>query len=376
MVAGGRKKITLKDIAQRAEVSTALVSNILNGKGRASEKVRTKVLGMLEEAGYRPKYARRSFFFLLDLDRITGSGKTIPVMKMLKGAEQTLADEGIHLQVEFLSSNGNDRPRTVTQQMEAILERRPGGVFIGTDESWLERACSFFEKAGVPVVQIGYDTELARYRAVVVDGFSGAYAAVQYLADAGHQRIGTLRWEWGLSGVNSTKKHAGFRAAMAERGLAVRDEYIKSMAVEQGNPDWHPSRVLVDELLALPEPPTALFVENSWTSVPLLYPLPEDRSKLPESLSALEMVHFEDWPLDPVEDIVSGKLAYPSRMSTVLAIDWEAIGRYAARMLVDTVRDNNTAETRIVRLAPVLQQIQGFSRKPIEFTHEPTGGKS
>ncbi len=368
------RKVTLSDIAKKANVSTALVSCILNGKGRASERVRNKVLALLDEAGYRPKYTRKSFYLLADLDRIAESGKSIPFMRMIRGIEATLDEEGIHLQVEFLSSPEQNSAKGLTVQFEAVAERQPGAVFVATDESWLDRACAFFSGRGIPLMQIGYDTENARYPAVVVDSFAGARAAVRELIERGHHRIAVLRWLWNLSAVNSTNKFAGFKAGLADAGLELRPEYVREIRTSWRENGYTPARSDVEALLALPEPPTALFVDNSGISLSLLYPVPEDRGAVPDAVRSLDTIHFEDWPLDPVEDTLVHKLFHASRCTSVLAIDWEAIGRIASRLLVEQVRNGGTAAPSAIRVAPVLQRLEGRKRTPLnDTTHSSTG---
>jgi DNA-binding LacI/PurR family transcriptional regulator len=141
---------------------------------------------------------------------------------------------------------------------------------------------------------------------------------------------------------------------------------VRSINVGQTDPGWRPVRLLVEDMLAQPQPPTALFVDNSFISLPLLYPLPSDGGRLPPHIAALDVVHFEDWPLDPVEDIVSGKLFATPRNATVLAIDWETIGRLAARMLVDQVRGTSKASPSAIRVTPILQQLTGAARAPAD----------
>jgi DNA-binding LacI/PurR family transcriptional regulator len=115
--------------------------------------------------------------------------------------------------------------------------------------------------------------------------------------------------------------------------------------------------------MQLPDPPTALFIENSFISLPLLYPLPRDNGKVPECLQKTEMVHFEDWPLDPAEDALHNKLFYPQRETTLLAIDWEAIGRIASKLLIDRIKNNETNGTKTVRVSPLLQKVSGKNRE-------------
>ena len=234
-----------------------------------------------------------------------------------------------------------------------------------TDTPWLTMACERFELAGIPFVQVGYDTEDARFSAAVVDSFSGAYLAVQYLVSLGHERIATIRWQAGMASINSNRKHAGYLAALADAGLQAPAECDESIRSEQGAEGWVSVREPLKRMLDLPEPPTACFIENNFISMPLLYRQSGDGVEMPDWLGRIDIVHFEDWPLDPVEDIVAGKLFNRPREATVVAIDWQAIGSLAGRMLIENATKPKQAGPKIVRMSPALQRIDGNNRKAL-----------
>jgi len=193
-----------------------------------------------------------------------------------------------------------------------------------------------------------------------------SYRAVKHLQERGHTRIATIRWEIGIVCVNSNKKHAGYQAALADAGLEVKSEYVKSIRCTQGHPEWRSIRAPAAELAALANPPTAVFVENSFVSLPLLYPGPNDAGELPSSLREWEIVHFEDWSLDPVDDVLTGKLFYPECETTVVAIRWEEIGAMAAKLLLDQVRGEPRPRTpTVLRVSPTLQKVKGAQRESV-----------
>ncbi|MBI5725891.1 MAG: LacI family DNA-binding transcriptional regulator [Planctomycetes bacterium] len=365
-----RPKIRLKDIARRAGVSPSLVSLILNGKGRASERVRGRVVSQLEQAGFKPKHLRKPFVFLLDLPEITSAGKSTAVLSQLEGIQSAMSEAQASLHVEFLTGNGPSDSSKL-EQLSRICQANPGGVLVSTDLGCLKDACKLFSQAGVPVVQLGYDTEISGYSAVVVDSFSGAYEAVRLLISRGHKNIGTIRWQFSLAGINSNRKFAGFQAAINDAGLTLDKRCVKAIRQGQGQEGWLPARRLVSELLALPDPPTAVFVENSYISMSLLYPLPDDAGRLPGELGKIECVHFEDWPMDVAEDILAGKLFYPPRRTTFIAIDWQEIGRLAAIRLLEQAQSAKTAAKGAIRVCPLLQEIDGMARKTIPCRPQP-----
>ncbi|MBN1997310.1 LacI family DNA-binding transcriptional regulator [candidate division KSB1 bacterium] len=351
-------KKPLKEIARETNVSAAMVSQILNGTGRASEQVRNKVLARLEENGHRPKYARYPFYYIADLPRIEASGKTTIFLEQLSGIEQVFEANRLTLHVEFI------RTDPAVQQLKMIANRKPSGVFINTDAQFLHDACRLFHLAKIPIVQIGYDTEDPNYNAVVIDGFSGSYLATRYLLDKGHSRIGMIRFFAGISAVNSNKKFAGYGAALAVAGHSVDATIVKELTATQGEPGWEPARRLVEELLAVNDPPTAIFVDNSFISLSLLYPLVSENGRIPHFLRNLEIVHFEDWPLLPVHDILSEKLFFPQMNTTLVCIDWENIGYQAAQLLIRHVGKSSPLP-EILRVCPALYKVTGNQRKPI-----------
>ncbi|RPI01888.1 MAG: LacI family transcriptional regulator, partial [Calditrichaeota bacterium] len=148
-----KKKVSHVEIAKIANVSPAMVSQVLNGKGRASEQVLNKILTLLEENEYLPKYARRPFYYIIDLPRIEASGKTQNILEQLSGLQQVFDDQYLTLHVEFI------RIEPAFEQLNRIIQRKPSGVIVNTDAPFLDDACHLFQTAKIPLVQIGYDTE-------------------------------------------------------------------------------------------------------------------------------------------------------------------------------------------------------------------------
>ena len=242
-----QKKVTLKEIAVRANVSSSLVSCILNGKGRASEAVRSRVATLLEQSGYQPKYTRKPFYFLVDLDRVAKSGKTRPVMEQLGGVQQVLEEKNITLHVEFLAPSTETNWDGALKQIQAIIKKEPGAVLLNTDAPWLNDVCKMLHRAGIEFIQVGYDTENPDYHAVVVDSFAGAHMAVRRLVRKGHRRIATIRWQTGFAAINSNKKFAGYQAALADAGIDPETRLVRTIAAAQHEPGWVPARRLLRE---------------------------------------------------------------------------------------------------------------------------------
>ena len=152
---------------------------------------------------------------------------------------------------------------------------------------------------------------------------------------------------------------------MDEAGLEVRDEYV--VEAPSGRRDKHqPGRVAIQKLLDLPKPPTAIFVENSFVSPSLLYPIPPEE-KVPDRIAELDMIHFEAWSLDWIEQVVVSKFSMPPCEGKILRIQWFQMGQVAGeRMLALLGGDKDVLQH--TRLAPHLLQMSGAETRPISNT--------
>jgi len=355
------QKLTLKQIAKKAGVSPSLISQLLNGKARVSDQVRDKIDELLIENGYQPRYISSPFYFLVDLYRIEAQKKMNNILGMMNGLEKMFSDKKLNFKIEFL------RATPIDQQLEKIIEDKPAGVIILADSPHLEMMIDFFSKKSLPIVQMGYDTEDSSQNAVVMDSFTGSYRAVKYLLNSGHQRIAMIRWTPGVAAINSNKKYAGYVAALADHNIEIDSQLIKIYQFEQTDPDWIPARELLNDLMDQPDPPTALFVDNSFISLSLVYPLAKDNGQLPRQLKEIEMIHFEDWSLDLADDILSKKLFYPKIDTKFISINWEDIGFEAAKLIIEQVKNRDENALKILKIVPSLFTVKGSQRTRINF---------
>jgi LacI family transcriptional regulator len=363
-----KTRTPLKQIAAEAGVSSALVSMILHGKGRASSAVREQVEQLLRRAGYQPRLRVAPVLLVLDLKMVASAGKSLCVLRQIEGLQDALAAEGVATQIETISVP-EDADRL--DHLRAIARRKCGGIVVCTDFPDLAETLDVLAEGAWPVVQMGYDTEDPRYPAAVVDSFAGTYSTVRMLIEKGHRRIGTIRWQAGLASINSNKKHAGFLAALADGGLAPRQADVQTLSATQDERDWTPAADLLEPMLAQADPPTALLVENSFVSLSLLYPS-WGRAR-PPAVEALEIVHFEDWPLEPVDDVLSGKLRYPPAEAILVTIPWRQVGQMAGRLMVERLQGQADASPMTLRISPQLQRMRGRQRTNLYDLKEKDG---
>ncbi|MCZ4150359.1 LacI family transcriptional regulator, partial [Escherichia coli] len=119
-----------------------------------------------------------------------------------------------------------------------------------------------------------------------VDNRAGAYTATKHLLDLGHRRIGHIRGRADLASAHLREQ--GYRQALEEAGvefdqqLARDGDYQHDAAVQAAN-----------DLLDLPEPPTAIFAANDLSALAALEVVCERGLQVPGDLS---IIGFDDIP--------------------------------------------------------------------------------
>ena len=111
-------------------------------------------------------------------------------------------------------------------------------------------------RGGLPIVEINRQHAGDLLDAAVADNFRGAYQMTDYLIGLGHRRVGLILGEMEL--ITGKNRLEGYRRAHQDAGLTVNPAYLCTGSFNRQYGE-HATR----QLLALPEPPTAIFAGNN-----------------------------------------------------------------------------------------------------------------
>ncbi|MFT4004572.1 MAG: substrate-binding domain-containing protein [Lacrimispora sp.] len=156
-----------------------------------------------------------------------------------------------------------------------------------------------FEDKGIPVVLVDRNMKNSNLDGVFVENHAAAYKGVEALIHAGHRKIAIITGP--STSMPGKDRFQGYKAALAEHGLDLREEYIVSgdfkiiKAYEQ-----------TKKLLQLPDPPTAIFASNNQTSLGVLKYLTEQGIKIGRDISIvgfdqIESLKIIDYRLSTIE---------------------------------------------------------------------------
>jgi LacI family transcriptional regulator len=315
---------TIKDVAKRAGVSVATVSRCLSGRRvRAAEAVRQAV----EELGYTPNVLAQS----LKSGRRGTIGVVVPDISnpffaaVVKGLEQASRS----LSYRLLLANSDESNELEAEILADLTGRVDGFILAPAHE--LDRAPLQLHQAGVPAVLLDREvTGGELFDVVVVDNVGGAAAAARHLTGLGHSAIAMINGP--TDTTPGRERRDGFVDALSTAGVELAPEYDLTGDFRQDS-----GRNLTLQLLALPQPPTAIFTANNLMTVGALEALRDMRVRVPRDVS---IVGFDDLTL--------GSLLRPP-LTCVARPDFEQ-GALAMRLLLSRISDRTVDTPRRIVL--------------------------
>jgi LacI family transcriptional regulator len=218
-----RKRVTIKDVAQAAGVSTQTVSRVMNKFSYVSEETRQRVEAVVEQLGYRPSTLARSLIQQRSytLGIVTFGLKHIGPSRTLNGIADKADELGFMLLMKELDNFDTNRTDDV---IDSLLARQVDGILwlapeIGENHAWIDER---MKEIPVPVLFIAMRPR-AGISSLSTDNFQGAVMATQHLLDCGRKKIGHISgpsswWEaderkrgWletlDMAGFNPSKQH-------------------------------------------------------------------------------------------------------------------------------------------------------------------------
>lgn len=270
---------TIRDVAQKAGVSVATVSRVINNSPQVSEETYQLVQEAITALDYTPSLIARR----LSIGRTHTIGVVVPFLTLpsyterLRGVESTLAASEYDL-VLFSA----DTPEKVDVYFTQLSrpERTDGVIIISLKPNDFHAAR--FNAAKVPVVLV--DAKHPQLTSIVVDDIAGGYAATRYLIELGHRKIAYLcdflDNQFGFIAMRD--RLSGFKRALSEDGIIFRPEYL--LESELGGRD---AVQLAKKILLAADPPTAIFAASDLHAVGVLKAAQELGIRIPQDLSVI-----------------------------------------------------------------------------------------
>jgi LacI family transcriptional regulator len=336
--ATAQARATLADVGRLAGVSPKTVSRVVLGSSNVSQETRERVLTAARSLRFRPNHLARNLrhgsvtntvaFVIGDL--------TNPFYFLVAaGIERELSRHGLMM---ILAATDDD-PASEERVVETLLKQRVRALLmvpIALDQAYLEGE----RQLGTPVVCIDRPAHNLIADSVVLQNFEGTAEAVRGLIRAGHRRIGFVCSPAAL--YTHQERLRGYRQALREAGILETSRWER---LEDA--DGPTAEQSVRELLALPDPPTAIVAGNNRASSGVV-------RALGNRFDTVAFIGFDDFELADAAGI------------SVIAYDPAELGRQAARLVVARLDDPVAPPQQIEIPTHLIQRGSGELTAPLD----------
>jgi len=271
-----KRSVTIQDVARSAGVSVSTVSRVLNGKVDVAEETQGRILSVIDDLGYTTNLAARS----MRSQKKNLIGLVMPdiaypfAIEVMKGVNQAIAESDFDLLV-YTTGNVRKTGRAWHEQkyVSLLTNSISDGVII------VAPVAGEFN-IDAPIVSIDPLASNPNFPAVHATNYQGAMDAMEYLLGLGHKRIGYISGR--AESESSNRRLKGYKDALKKAGISLDEKLIAS-----GDYTTETGVSGAQQLLALKNPPTAIFASNDQMAMGVYQVAQEMGLRIPDDLSVI-----------------------------------------------------------------------------------------
>jgi DNA-binding LacI/PurR family transcriptional regulator len=242
-------RTTIRQVSNRAGVSVATVSNVLNAPHLVATDTRSKVLEAIAELDFRPSRSARN----LQAQRTRLIGYRLPdpglspaLDVFLHSLVATAADNDLEIML-FSPSSG----QTDLDLYRSLIRSGDVDGFVLSETNYQDPRITLLAELEFPFVAFGRAIAPKPFSWVDVDGAAGMMTVVSHLTDAGHERIALIAWPPGSESGDA--RYTGFVSGLSRAGLTLDPDLV--VRIES---DFEAGKAAGTRLLRRRNPPTAI----------------------------------------------------------------------------------------------------------------------
>ncbi|TYD48544.1 ribose operon transcriptional repressor RbsR [Cronobacter sakazakii] len=273
---------TMKDVARLAGVSTSTVSHVINKDRFVSEAIRLRVEDAIRTLNYAPSALARS----LKLNQTRTIGMLITASsnpffsELVRGVERSCFERGYSL---VLCNTDGDEQR-MNRNLETLLQKRVDGLLLLCTETHQPSPAIMKRYPAIPTVMMDWSPFDGGSDVIQDNSLLGGDIATRYLIDKGYTRIACVTGP--LDKTPARLRLEGYRTAMQRAELPVTEGYEVI-----GDFEFAGGLRAMQSLLALPEPPQAVFMGNDAMAVGAYQALYQAGLRIPQDIA---LVGYDD----------------------------------------------------------------------------------
>ncbi|MNU95661.1 Catabolite control protein A [compost metagenome] len=323
----------IKDIAARANVSTATVSYVLNGKKSVSEKTRARVLQIIEEMNYQPNLVAKS----LKLKRTQTIGVIVEDVtsfnssEIIDGIHEYAEEQGFSIlltnirvlkRIDHFYSKADRVKELAPPAVKEIVNKQVDGlIYVGVHP---RDVTGLIPDMQIPIVYSYCYTNGADDYSVNYDDYQAAYESTEYLIRTGHKKIAVISGV--MDSVPTKDRFNGYYQALNDNNLIFDPALIKT-----GDWEYESGHRSALELLNMSPCPDAILAMNDNMAAGAVSACHSLGIKVPDDIS---VVGFDDREFS----------SYLTPSLTTMRLPLHEMGIEAIRTLISVLNEDSSEE--------------------------------
>ena len=323
-------RLTIKDVAKRANVSIATVSLVINNNDRISKATRTKVLNAIKELNYYPSKSAQSLVnkktgnlgFILTDDHFL---RTEPFYtRIFLGTEFEAKRNEYYVLLATVKTDYNEGE----QIPRFVLEGSVDGIIIAGKIP--TELLSELLKFKIPLVCVDFYRNDIDYPVVLIDNIQGGVLATEHLLKLNHKNIAFLGGD--INHPSIADRLIGYKSALQNAGIKINENMIATNSPYPNRQNGYDSTQVLFERN---KDVTAIFACNDAMAIGAMQYLKDNNISVPGEIS---LVGFDD---------VEANLLLDPPLTTIRVPKID-LGVEAVKYLIEIINKKNSTTKKII----------------------------
>ncbi|MCX6151207.1 MAG: LacI family DNA-binding transcriptional regulator [Ignavibacteriales bacterium] len=321
--------VTIKELAQRANVSIATISRALNNDIKVKGETKEMIVSLAKEFNYKPHVLARNFV----KKKTNTIGLVLPDVvdefftEVIRGVDLVAYSGGYNVMIA-----GTHSERTMAESIINFMGRGVVDGVIVMAPALNDVIKEVLSKSHIPVVILNSKSDAFKYDSVGVDNLQGAYSMMDYLINTlCHRKIAHISGPAGNNDAHLRKK--AYLKALQDNNIAFKEEWLIN-----GDFTVKGGETACRRLLSLLEKPEVIFASNDMMAIGCYRAIQSFGLKIPDDIG---VVGFDD--------IFVSQFLTP-RLTTVLVPIIE-LGKTAATLLLKRIDNNNSEQEKHIKIS-------------------------
>lgn len=331
-----KKRVSLKDIAEKAGVSTALVSYVLNKKeNRVGKEMAEKISRIAKEMNYEPHHVAKSL----------RSGKTYTIGLIIADISnpffaniaRVVEDEAKKFGYTVIIGSSDEKAGKSWDLLNVLLNRQVDGFIIVSAEN-SQNNIIFLKEKRIPFVLLDRHFPQIQTDFVTTNNYKASYDATLHLLQNGYEEIGLIAYDSEM--YHMQERIRGYHQALAENSITPRKEWLRKVPFSDMESKV---RTAIDALIDGPKPVRAVIFATYGLALNGLKYVNERKLRVPDDLAIVSYGQAE------VFDLYYCPISY-------IRQPLEQLGKTAVEMLISKLNNPDEAMKQVFMEARLISR--------------------